>query len=433
VQSRLSRSVLLLAALFVAFGAAARAPSGRLATGRIAVTQWPYLPGSSIPLRVSGFAPPFSAVLLGPGRIAGDNYEIPSGSHAGTTTLVLGNAAGLAASNVRIAHTPPANRSLLVVASYDDGLVFHDAATFSVLGVLATGGTPTDVAVDPRGRIATPDTQGTALTLATLAPWNVTKIEGVAVGDEVAIVTSTQAIFVTDRDVNGNGALTRVSAQGAVARVTTGATAEGLTIDEGRQIVYVANANDGTIAAVDARSMRLLRRIPAVDRVFSLVLSPDGDRLYAVSNQSANSPFAAAGSVVALALRGSRWHVVARSGALAFPLGAALDPRTSTLFVTDEERAQVDVLDARTLRAKRPPLQTCAIPWQPLLDVTDGRLYVPCAGADAIDAFDAPSLRRLHHAPFATGSYPLAIAAWRPTELFDSAQGKLRRVSTSTR
>jgi hypothetical protein len=42
------------------------------------------------------------------------------------------------------------------------------------------------------------------------------------------------------------------------------------------------------------------------------------------------------------------------------------------------------------------------------------RLYVPCAGDNAIDVFDARSLRRAAHAPFATGTYPLAIAIWRP-------------------
>jgi hypothetical protein len=40
---------------------------------------------------------------------------------------------------------------------------------------------------------------------------------------------------------------------------------------------------------------------------------------------------------------------------------------------------------------------------------------VPCAGADAIDAFDARTLRRISRAPFATGSYPLAVAILHPT------------------
>ena len=59
--------------------------------------------------------------------------------------------------------------------------------------------------------------------------------------------------------------------------------------------------------------------------------------------------------------RGARLDAphVAHSADLAFPLGARSIP-TQTLFVTDEGLAEVDVLDARTLRAKSPPLHTCA-------------------------------------------------------------------------
>lgn len=411
------RTVALLFCAFVLVAGVARTPRAHLATGRMATTAWPYLPGSLIPLRVDGFAPPYHAVLVGPGRLlAGGFYEIPQAASAGSALLVAGNSAGLAAANVRIGTAPSVDRPLLIVASYDDGLVFHDARDFSVLGVLATGGTPSDAAIDDLGRIAATDTEGTAVTLATLSPWSVVRIEGVALGDEVAIDRTTQAVFITDRDANGSGALTRVSRTGIVTRVPTGATAEGLAVDERHQIVYVANTNDGTVTAVDARSMQVLRRFNAISRVFSLVLSPDGMRLYAISNQSAGSFLGAPGSAVVLAVHDAPPRVVARSADLAFPLGAALDPGTQTLFVTDEASRKIYVLDARTLRPKREPLLTCTTPWKPALDVARARLYIPCAGANAIDAFDVRTMRRVRGAPFPTGSYPLAVAIWRPNE-----------------
>lgn len=410
------RCVLVAPALLLALGgAAARMPSGHLASGRIAVTQWPYLPGSLIPLKVEGFTPPYQAVLVGSGSLLpGGIYAVPQQTVDGSALLVAGNGAGLAAATVRVGTAPPADRALLIAASYDDGLVFHDARDFSLLGVLATGGTPSDVAVDPLGRVAATDTQGAALTVATLEPWSVSHVDGVTLGDEVAFDRTTHAIFVTDRDVNGNGALTRVDSDANVRHVPTGATAEGLAVDERRQIVYVANANDGTIAEVAARSMRIIRRFHAVDRIFSLALSPDGTRLYGISNQSAGSPFAAAGSAIELAVGESTPKIVARSRPLAFPLGVALDAATKTLFVTDEARNEVDVLDARTLRARREPLRTCATPWKPSLDSADERLYIPCAGANAIDAFEVRDLRRVPGAPFRTGSYPLAVGIWHP-------------------
>ncbi len=406
--------ILVLASLTLG-GGMARAPSARVASGKFATTPWPYFPGSTIPLRVDGFAAPYHAALIGPGRLsAGGVYEIPANATAGSALLVAGNTHGLAATTLRIGLPPKAGRAFVAVASYDNGVVFHDAGDFSVLGVLATGGTPSDTAIDALGRIAATDTQGSDLTLATLSPWSVTHIGGVLVGDEVEIDPATHAIFVTDRDVNGSGALTRVSLNGSVVRVATGATAEGLAIDGPHHVVYVANTNDGTVSAVDTRSMQVLRRFQAVPRVFSLALSGDGMRLYAISNQSIGSPFAEAGGAVAMELRTATPRIVARSANLTFPLGVALDSVTRTLFVTDEARNEIDVLDATTLRPKHAALPTCTTPWKPSFDAASRRLYVPCAGADSIDVFDARSLRRVTHAPFATGSYPLAVAIWHP-------------------
>jgi DNA-binding beta-propeller fold protein YncE len=415
--TRVRNLALLFCAAFALAGGVARTPRIQLATGRIATAPWPYLPGSRIPLRVDGFSVPYRALVLGPGEfLSGGIYEIPADASPGTAMLVAGNAAGLASTTLHIAASPSIERNLLIVASYDDGLVFHDGATFAVLGVLSTGGAPSDAAVDGRGRVAVTDTQGSALTIASLAPWSVRRVEGVLLGDEVVMDQTTQSAFVTDRDADGTGALTRVGRDGGVVRVVTGTTAEGLALDERRQIVYVANTNDGTVAAIDARSMRVLRRFRAVSRVFSLALSPDGNRLYAISNQSAGSLFGASGFALAIDLRGTAPRVVARSADLTFPLGAVLDANTATLFVTDEGSNEVDVLDAATLRPKRAPLRTCSTPWKPAIDRDAHRLYVPCAQSDAVDVFDTRTLRRIRGAPFRTGSYPLAVAIWRPSE-----------------
>jgi DNA-binding beta-propeller fold protein YncE len=243
----------------------------------------------------------------------------------------------------------------------------------------------------------------------------VTTIGNVPTGDDVGIETSSGAIFVTNREAGSSGALTRIDSRGNVARTLTGTTAEGLAIDQHHGIVYVANTNDGTIAAVDARSMRLMRRFPAVARVFSLAIGAGGSIIYAVSNQSVGSFLGAAGSVVALRL-GSRPHAVARSGPLNFPLGIALDAPAQRVFVTEEGLGEVDVLDARTLRRRSAPLKTCTTPWKPALDPQAARLYIPCAGSDAIDVFDLKTLRRVRGAPFRTGSYPLSVALWHPSE-----------------
>ncbi|MEO6835789.1 MAG: hypothetical protein ABI231_07785 [Candidatus Tumulicola sp.] len=405
---------------------AARSPREYRAVGKIAAAAWAYVPGSVVPVRVDGFPAPYHLALSGAGslRAGGGAYVIPESAAPGTAMLIAGNAGGLAARDVRIGEPPSPTSTFLAVVSYYDGIVFHDARSFSVLGVLATGGTPSDATIDRTGRLAATDTQGSAITVASLSPWSVSAIDGVPLGDEVAIDDASHAIFVTNRDLNGGGALTRVTADGRVTHVVTGQTAEGLAIDSRRQIVYVANVNDGTIAAVDARSMRMLRRIRAIPRVFSLALAPDGWRLYGISNQSAGSPFGAPGAVVAIDLRRSPPRVVARSGDLTFPLGVALDAAAGSLFVTDESLDVVHVLDAITLRKKHSPLSTCRTPWKPAFDAPSRRLFVPCARGDAVDVFDTGTLRRVAGAPFRTGSYPLAVTVWHARR---SANGSVHR------
>jgi DNA-binding beta-propeller fold protein YncE len=388
-------------------------PQGYRAVGKIVATAWPYIAGSILPVRVVGFPVPYRVALSGEGSLRdGGLYVVPDDVEAGTATLIAGNETGLAARNVRVGAPPSASRAFLAVASYDDGIVFHDARNFSVLGVLATGGAPSDAAIDEVGHLAATDTQGSEITVASLRPWSVSHVDGVPLGDELAIDGPARAIFVTNRDLDGNGALTRIAADGQVRHVVTGQTAEGLAIDSRRQIVYVANVNDGTIAAVDARAMRVVRRFKAIARVFSLALSADGSRLYGISNQSAGSPFAAPGAAIVIDLTRATPRVVARSEDLTFPLGAALDLRTDTLFVTDESLDVVDVLDARTLRRKHGALSTCRTPWKPTLDPSSNRLFVPCARDDSVDVFDASTLQRVAGAPFSTGSYPLAVAVW---------------------
>jgi DNA-binding beta-propeller fold protein YncE len=390
-----------------------RTPHGYRAVGKIVATAWPYFAGSIIPVRVDGFPFPYHVALSGAGSLRdGGLYVVPDHVVPGTATLIAGNENGLAARSVRVGDPPSAAKAFLAVASYDDGIVFHDARDFSVLGVLATGGTPSDAAIDATGRLAATDTQGSAITVASLRPWAVSHVDGVPLGDELAIDDATRAIFVTNRDLNGRGALTRVAADGQTSHVVTGQTAEGLAVDSRRQIVYVANVNDGTVAAVDARSMRVIRRFRAIARIFSLALSTNGSRLYGVSNQSAGSPFAAPGAAVAIDLTRATPRIVARSGDLTFPLGAVLDASTDTLFVTDESLDVVDVLDAQTLRRKHSALPTCRTPWKPTLDPTRERLFVPCARDDAVDVFDTSTLQRVAGAPFQTGSYPLAVAVW---------------------
>ena len=372
----------------------------------------PYFSGSRIPITAKGFYGTLGAQALGGGRVDGLTYVAPRVLRPRSVTLVAGGNGAIALASLRIVPPPVPTQPLVAVASYVNGIALHDPQTFALLGIMPVPGAAGDVAFKSNGDIVSPDTDGDTLSSIARTPWRQSEVPGVAQGNEVLVDAATGDVFVSDRDVLGDGALTRITPAGSVTRVRTGVTAEGLAIDEARQIVYVGNVNDPSVLAVDARTMRPIRRIASVNRTFGIALDPRNQRLFVVSNASKSMP-GGAGYVAAIDLRPARARIVQRSARMTFPLGAALDAGRQTLFVTDEGANVVYVLDAGTLAPRRPPLRTCRVPWRPHYDAGSDLLYVPCARSNAVDVFSGNSLRRVSGSPFRTGGFPISVATWR--------------------
>jgi DNA-binding beta-propeller fold protein YncE len=376
---------------------------------RMAVAQFDFhvgtlLPASRVALQLNtGVAQ--QAAVAGEGRIEDGYYVVPDRARPGDATLVAAGGGALAVRTIRI--VAPPRRPAIAVASYDDGIVFHDPRTFRILGTLATGGAPSDVAASANHLFAT-DTDGDSVTSVTIAPWSARRLPGVLFGDELVADVKLHALFVTQRGAETPGGVARIDRRGAVTRVVTG-TAEGIALDERTQCLYVADTDRGDVAIVDARTMRVLRRLRGVPRAFGIALSTDGVRLYVVSNQGSRTVIGGVGRVTEFSLEPYP-RVVARSKPLPFPVGVSVDDNAHRIFVTDELANTISVLDSKTLRAVVPPIRTCSIPWKPDYDARTHRLFVPCAGSDEIDAIDTHTLRRVHDAPFRTGGYPLAVA-----------------------
>lgn len=421
-MKRLTACGLLLAACLGAVPAHIARPR---ANGSFAVPDYPLLPGSVVPISIAGVPPPYDVALLGPGKITKTQYYAPAQAQTDEATLIASGKNGAAMHTFAFAVPPNPSTSFLAVATYEDGLILHHLdrahAPFAVLGI---GGAPSDVSIGADGTIAAGTTNAATMTIATLAPWNVRTTSSVPFVDEVALDSRTGSVFVTNRDTgtNGLGALTKIAPDGTTTQRILGQTDEGIAIDVARRRVYVANVNDGTISIVNADTMVEEKRFKAVARVFSLALSPDGKRLYATSNQGVSTPFAAPGSAIAIDVTHEP-RVVARSRALAFPIGIAVSEDGRHVYVTDEHDNAVDVLDSHTLAAERPALATCATPWKPLVD--RGLLYIPCARDSLVDVFETRTYTHARGAPFKTGGYPLAVAVWH-----GDAPGNTRRSRT---
>ncbi|HZZ66081.1 MAG TPA: hypothetical protein VFE17_11315 [Candidatus Baltobacteraceae bacterium] len=404
------RNLLAAAAAALALlGTVPRAPRTVIGTFALDVPSGPFLPGSRLTLSSSATSGPIAFDLLGPGDIENGAFIAPALASAQQSTIIASTPGAIALSEIRLVPAPAPHRPLLAVASYDSGIALHDPQTFALLGYVAIGGPPGDVAFSSAGDLLAPDTDGDTMIQVTRSPWHLLAHAQVPMGNEVVADPRTGATFVSNRDVAGKGALTQIAADGTVTRVITGETAEGLALDSARGAIYVGNVNDNTVAQINVRTMQIVRKIRSVERTFGMALDADRQRLYVVSNTS-KTMHSGGGYVAAIDLRKSSAPIVAKSANMPFPLGAALDEQRRRIFVTDEAADEVAVLDATTLRARAAPLRTCRTPWRPR--IVANRLYVPCARSNTVDVFDLRSLHRVKGAPFITGGFPLSVAVW---------------------
>lgn len=373
-----------------------------LGPGTIAIVapHGPLLPGARFSLQANGVAAPRYS-LVGPGRLDGTTYVAPPALAAPSSATIVA-ATRDAVGSVILALVPWPHGDLFAVATYDDGIALHRAADGALVGILPFEGGVAAVARNGSALLA-PAAHAPLLWSVDVRGGVVTSVADVPTGNEVGAYHGDA--FVTNRDVDGVGALTRV--RGAtVTRVVTGDTAEGIAIDDAHGVGYVTNVNSRDVAEVDLATLRVRRRMHVGERPFGIALDPDNGRVDVVSNVP-RSPTHDGGLVLAL---GSDGHIVARSAHMRFPLGVALDRTRHRLFVTDEADGIVAVLDARTLRAQHPALPACAIPWLPAVDERSRRLYVPCAGANEVAVYDLSTLEQIQGSPFKTGGYPLDVA-----------------------
>ncbi len=377
----------------------------RFVAAKISFAPLPYFVGSRIALRAVGVAPNAHWSVVGPARIAnvgGAHYL--TAIRPGRAQVIVSDGRAIAARTVRILAAPSPHATLVAVACFDDGVALFDARSLSALGILATGGSPSDLAT-AGDRLAVTDNDGDAFTIVGRAPWRI-EHQSLAASDEVAS-TPDGSFYATLREWRGLGAVARLTSPPQITK--TGITAEGIAIDARRGLLYVANVNDGSVLELNARTMKPIHRLWVGSRVFSLALDANGTHLYAVRNGGMKNDD---GDVVEIATQ-PRPHIVARSGLLDLPLGIAIDRRAHRLFVTDEAADVIYVLDPTSLRAIHAPLHTCHTPWDPTFDARSDRLYVPCARDDRLDIFNGGTLARVAGAPIRTAGYPLAVAIWR--------------------
>jgi YVTN family beta-propeller protein len=108
--------------------------------------------------------------------------------------------------------------------------------------------------------------------------------------------------------------------------------------DPNRHLLFIAHLGDGEVIAFDARTSRVVARIPDVSSVHGVLAIPELARVYA----------SATGTNEIVAIDETTLKIVARTPGGRYPDGMAYAPQVNKLYVSDESGDTETVIDVRT-------------------------------------------------------------------------------------
>ena len=361
--------------------------------------------------------------VVGPGSI--DRNGLYRATDVPATAEIVADAGGGVTDSVSVSSVRPPvlTHPLLLSTCYEDGTVnVFDARTRALSGAFSVEGRAAGIAVDERARraVIAVDAQLLAVDLASMR-WRASAPVSGARFSEVALLAGGYIAATDNLAQSGHTGVRifRVDASGGptlVSGTAAGETPEGIAPADNGHTFYVTSINSNMVTrfAIDASGRaRQTGAARTATRPFGVAVDPVHHLLFVVDNDTPT-------------LSGSRSHpgletfslpnmrrigsIVNTGSSSSLPLGVAVDPSQSRVFVTNEGLSNVAVFALPSLR-RVAMLPTALTPWLPFLDARRHRLYVPNARANSISVYDSHSLREA--APtLPTCAYPTSVAVY---------------------
>ncbi len=364
--------------------------------------------------------------VVGPGSI--DRNGLYHAAAAPATADVVADAGGGLTDSVSVSSvTPPKLRhSLLLSTCYEDGTVnVWEARTNVLSGAFSVGGRTAGIAVDAHaGRaVIAVDAQLLAVDLASMRWRASTPVSGARLS-EVALLAGGYIAATDNLATPGHPGVRifRIDGTGVpilVSSVAAGETPEGIAVADGGHTFYVTSINSNAVMrfAIDAAGRaHQTGAAQTATRPFGVAVDQVHQILFVADNDTATlSGSKAHPGLEAFLLPSMRriGNIINTGSGASLPLGVAVDPSESRLFVTNEGLANVAVFAIPSLR-RVATLPAALTPWLPFLDAPRHRLYVPNARANSISVYDTHTLRTVA-AAVPTCSYPTSVAVYGGT------------------
>jgi YVTN family beta-propeller protein len=238
--------------------------------------------------------------------------------------------------------TPPTLPAVptLFVANYGDGTVSAiNTTTNAVTATIPLGGnTPRDLAVDPSshtvyvaGQVTSATSQGIVTIVNGAHNTVISSITQPGVFSNVAVDSSTHAALVTECCLNKLAILSGVTFRDISVPGT-----RGVAVDSATHTAYVTNAdiNAGAVSVVNESTNTVIATVPVGSEPYGAAVDPSTDVIY-VTN---------AGDNTVSVIDGATNAVVATVPVGELPTGIAVDAATHTAYVLDAESNTVSVI-----------------------------------------------------------------------------------------
>src|SRR4029077_869561 len=191
--------------------------------------------------------------------------------------------------------------------------------------------------------------------------------------------------------------LDRRAAPKLISTAAAGETPEGGAVGADGRTMYVAAVNGNIVTRLVLNGDGTTKKTGTVStgtRPFGVAIDArDGLLLVADNDTPTLSGARSRPGLEAFSLQAMRrvGTAISTGSPNALPLGAAVDPGSKRLFVTNEGDDDVAVYALPSLR-REATLHVGRTPWLPAVDVSRHLLYVPNARDDSFDLFDTRTL-----------------------------------------
>ncbi|HVV47175.1 MAG TPA: beta-propeller fold lactonase family protein [Bryobacteraceae bacterium] len=335
--------------------------------------------------------------------------------------LCLGGCSKTAPVETEKQNIPAAGPRIYVSDEVSGGISIIDASTFTVntihLGKRARGihaspdnkkiyialsGSPIGGPNVDESKLPPPDKSADAIAEFDVATQKVSRmLQAGSDPENFAVSQDGRTIFVSNEDDDGVSFLDIASGK-LTKTIKTGEEPEGVTVSPDGRLIYSTNEADGTVTVIDIAAEKLISTIKVGRRPRNVVFTPDGKHAWVNAENDGTICYldTVKNSLIQTILLGKPGEIK--------PMGMALSPDASKLYVSTGRGKMVFVIDTATNK----PVTSFEVgqrPWGIAVSADGRTLYSANGPSNDVSVVDLGTNTVLRKVPVGQGPWGLIV------------------------